>query len=129
MSQAPSLSQWRHGLQGNYRQAIAGFLMWKKDIGRTMLSVTLCSRGVDGYPEGTFLPEHPITRTEAVKVINRLLHRVPDVQAIQWETFSLPFGDVPQDFWGYAEIAEAAVAHQYEKEGEAETWTEIVQGT
>lgn len=84
---------------------------------------------IDGYPEGTFLPEHPITRTEAVKVINRLLHRVPDVQAIQQENLSLPFGDVPQDFWGYAEIMEAAVAHQYEKEGEAETWTEIVQGT
>ncbi len=84
---------------------------------------------ISGYPEGTFLPEHPITRTEAVKVMNRLLRRAPDVQAIQQGTFSMPFGDVPQNFWGYAEIMEAAVAHQYEKKGEAETWTEIVQGT
>lgn len=83
---------------------------------------------IDGYPEGTFLPEHPITRTEAVKVINRLLGRTPDMQSIRQGTFHLPFDDVAQDFWGYAEIMEAAVAHRYEKEGETETWTELVQG-
>ncbi len=94
---------------------------WAKDA----IAYAVQQGWVNGYPEGTFLPEHPVTRAEAVKIINRLLERNPDDDYIKSQAFTLPFGDVNRTHWAYAEIAEAAVAHSYIREGETETWTGI----
>lgn len=63
---------------------------------------------MDGYPEGTFLPNTPISRAEAVVVLNRLLRRTEDLSS------SLSalgrFTDVPWD-WRFQPIQEASVSH------------------
>ena len=40
---------------------------------------TLTNAGIlTGYPDGTFRPDHDITRGEAMKIINKVLFRTPD---------------------------------------------------
>ena len=58
---------------------------------------------INGYPDGTFRPDAPITRAEAVKVINAALGRAPASQAA-----SSPFADVAEGYWAYGEILAAA---------------------
>ena len=58
---------------------------------------------INGYPDGTFRPNHPITRAEAAKLINRVTGRSLRVQAIVTQ-----FTDVPASHWAYREIVSAA---------------------
>ena len=58
---------------------------------------------LSGYPDGTFRPEEPVSRAEAVKIINRALNRAAESGA------DMPFADVPAGHWAYEEILEAAV--------------------
>lgn len=89
---------------------------------------TAVSRGwADGYPDGTFLPNQPITRAEAVKLINRVLERGVDKQGLPPE-LAAEWSDVGEDYWGYFEIQEATVSHYYERrypngEDNVENWT------
>lgn len=58
---------------------------------------------IKGYPDGTFRPNHSITRAEAAKLINRVTGRSLRVQAIVTQ-----FTDVPASHWAYREIVSAA---------------------
>lgn len=58
---------------------------------------------INGYPDGTFRPNHSITRAEAAKLINRVTSRSLRVQAIVTQ-----FTDVPASHWAYREIVSAA---------------------
>ena len=58
---------------------------------------------INGYPDGTFRPNQPITRAEAAKLINRVTSRSLRVQAIVTQ-----FTDVPASHWAYREIVSAA---------------------
>ncbi len=70
---------------------------------------TLADAGLmDGYPEGTFQPNTPISRAEAVVVLNRLLGRTEDLSPSL--TALGRFVDVPQD-WRYQPIQETSVSH------------------
>lgn len=73
---------------------------------------------VSGYPDGTFRPEQPVSRAEAVKLINRALGRSldPDCPA------EVPFDDVAENYWAYSEILEAAVSHTYARTEDGEIW-------
>lgn len=57
---------------------------------------------ISGYEDGTFGPDNPITRAEAVVMINRLLKIEKDDGAEQ------KFTDVDRGFWAFADIAAAA---------------------
>lgn len=61
---------------------------------------------LDGYPDGTFGPEDPITRCQAVKIMNSALGRRDDDFAK--DRAEQKFYDVPSSHWAYLEIAEAA---------------------
>ena len=69
---------------------------------------------LDGYNDGTFKPWNNITRSEAVKIVNRYLNRGVDATGIvdvyselkQWP-------DVPSTYWAYYEILEASNDHTY----------------
>ncbi len=68
---------------------------------------------VEGYPDGTFRPDRPVTRAEAVAMFNRMLGRDPDVAHIEQYLQQVGgFLDVfDPDFWAYYHIYEAAHDH------------------
>ncbi len=77
---------------------------------------------INGYPDDTFRPENPITRAEAVTVLNRALGRCADKTFIQNRKDNQIFRDLSLSHWAYYEIFEAAASHHYEQQGETETW-------
>jgi hypothetical protein len=82
---------------------------------------------VDGYPDGTFRPEQAITRAEAMKLINRVLERKVDGAGLL-ESLTAEWTDVSAEHWGWYEIQEATVSHNYvrrypESEDKVENWT------
>lgn len=58
---------------------------------------------INGYQDGTFRPNHSITRAEAAKLINRVTSRSLRVPSI-----TTRFADVPTAHWAYQEIISAA---------------------
>ncbi len=62
---------------------------------------------VSGYSDGTFRPDEPVTRAEAVTMMNKALGRSMN------STTGLenPFSDVPSSHWAYYEILEASAAY------------------
>ena len=68
---------------------------------------------LSGYPDGTFRPDQNITRLEAVKMINTAFHRTCDVNYVQTTKGFPRFYDVSPDFWGYFDLIEAYVGHNY----------------
>ncbi|GEM_PF-2965145 len=69
---------------------------------------------MEGYPDGSFQPNKPLTRAEAVAVINRVLDRGP-LHGVEQATFS----DVPMSHWAFEIIEEAARDHHYSRRPEA----------
>jgi|GEM_PF-2062529 S-layer homology domain. len=59
-----------------------------------------------GYSDGTFRPDQPLTRAEAVVIINRILGRGPltGVATPTWK-------DVPSSFWAFGAIEESSRSH------------------
>lgn len=56
---------------------------------------------LNGYDGGMFLPDQPITRAEAVTVMNKMLGKAPDSEA------NNPFSDLLPIHWAYADILTA----------------------
>ena len=69
---------------------------------------------VNGYGDNTFRPNGPITRAEAVTLINRVLRRLPET-----DKDLLPdertWPDNPETFWGYLALQEASNSHLYDR--------------
>ena len=77
-----------------------------------------------GYPDGTFRPDQNITRLEAVKMINTAFHRTCDVNYVQTTKGFPRFYDVSPEFWGYFDLIEAYVGHNYiVADDGTEVWT------
>lgn len=68
---------------------------------------------LDGYPDGTFRPDVPITRAEAVKSVNRAYARTETVP--QFKAAESPFPDLENTYWAYYEILEASIKHRVQK--------------
>ena len=77
-----------------------------------------------GYPDGTFRPSNPVTRAEAVTMINQCLNRVADIAAIDGGEAARFFPDVQPGDWFYYQVMEAAVGHtaHYETPEASELW-------
>lgn len=67
---------------------------------------------INGYGDGTFRPNQPITRAETVVMINRLLGRTYTTAA-ELHTKESPFPDVVRSCWAYGDIMEAANTHHH----------------
>ena len=76
-----------------------------------------------GYDGNTLKPEGNITRTEAILVLNRMLGRSPDKDAIDGEGKILQYLDVPYGYWAYYDIMEASVPHEHSA---AEDGSEVI---
>ncbi|MGG1518166.1 S-layer homology domain-containing protein [Paenibacillus oryzisoli] len=75
---------------------------------------------MQGYEDGSFLPEQYISRAEAVTMINRMLGRKSG-----GELEVSPWSDVPKTHWAFADILEASVAHRFTKDAaDTESWVE-----
>lgn len=80
---------------------------------------------VAGYPDGSFRPDSRITRAEAISMINRVLHRLPET-----EDDLLPgmrtWPDNKPGAWYYLAVQEAANSHDFLREdGVYESWTSL----
>ena len=75
---------------------------------------------IDGYTDGTFRPNKPITRAEVVSITNRMLNRSfdTDVRA----TTVTRFTDVAASHWAFAAIAEATTSHDHTFKNGVESW-------
>ena len=80
---------------------------------------------VKGDNNGLFRPNSPITRAEAVTLINRVLERTVEKDVLLPEMKSFPDNSDPT-VWYYTAIQEAANSHTYTKDKtEKETWVEV----
>lgn len=79
---------------------------------------------VTGYENGTFKPEHSITRAEVAAVTCRLLERSADQTYIRSHIGELrTFADMTENHWAYWYAMEAANGHDYTKSGGSENWS------
>ena len=77
-----------------------------------------------GYEDGTFRPDRPITRAEAVSMVNRVLHRLPETAEDLLEDMTV-WPDNPPQAWYYLAVQEATNTHTYQaKNALYETWTQ-----
>ncbi len=78
---------------------------------------------VQGYPDGTFGPDRPITRVEAVTMINRVLRRNPDSKDDLLSGMKV-WPDNPEGAWYYLEVQEATNGHEFHRKADGhEKWT------
>ncbi|CAH1197690.1 hypothetical protein PAECIP111893_00885 [Paenibacillus plantiphilus] len=76
---------------------------------------------ITGYKDGTFKPNALMIRTEAVTMINRLLHRGPLANVQQ------SFPDMPKTHWAFGHVQESAVTHQFSRNADgSETMTKYI---
>lgn len=80
---------------------------------------------IKGYPDGSFRPDEPITRAEAITIINRLLERHPHKDKLLDGMIVWP-DNADDSAWYYAEVQEATNSHAYEMEDGVERWTELL---
>ena len=78
---------------------------------------------VNGYNDGTFRPDNPVTRAEAVTMVNRYLGRKADRAAVDAHPEYRFFPDVAKGTWYYYEVMEASIEHTalYQEDG-SEQW-------
>ncbi|THF72806.1 S-layer homology domain-containing protein [Cohnella fermenti] len=76
---------------------------WAKDVIDRVTGAGL----MDGYEDGSFKPNAPVTRAEAAAIINNYLQRKP----VNADTSR--FIDVPAGYWAASDIAEASLPHHY----------------
>ncbi len=79
---------------------------------------------VSGYQDGTFGPDRYITRAEAMRLVNRVLGRIPSAEHLHDDMTVWP-DNSDKSAWYYADVQEATNSHYYEKNGEYEVWTAI----
>ena len=81
-----------------------------------------------GYQDGTFRPNHPISRAEAVTLTNRVLERIPNPATIDEHLAeTVIFNDVTPAHWAYHQIMEAAIEHDFEFDDAGhEIWKNVV---
>lgn len=80
---------------------------------------------VSGYTDGSFHPDAPITRAEAMTLINRVLCRMPETKADLLDSMT-KWPDNQPGAWYYLAVQEATNSHAYEqKDSKYETWTAL----
>ena len=92
---------------------------------RNAIAAAATNGWVNGYEDGTFRPGNNITRAEAVVVMNRVLGRSADKDAVDHGEGLLHFIDVSTGAWYYYDVMEAATGHQYARSDGVEVWTDF----
>lgn len=79
---------------------------------------------IEGYSDGSFMPDQKITRAEAMTIINRVLARGID-NSSDIPTGTKVWPDNESDAWYYYEVIEATNDHTYTGTRPAEDWTSL----
>ena len=97
---------------------------WAKDA----IAMVKAEGWISGYTDGTFKPDAPITRAEAVSIVNRMFDRAADGEFVRGHGFEIKkFNDLTDKHWAYYEIMEAVHTHDYERiDKRTERWDKIV---
>lgn len=97
---------------------------WAKDA----IAKVKAEGWISGYTDGTFKPDAPITRAEAVSIVNRMFDRAADGEFVREHGFEIKkFNDLTDKHWAYYEIMEAVHTHDYERiDKRTERWDKIV---
>lgn len=82
---------------------------------------------VRGDGDGRFRPEDPITRAEAVTLVNRVLERAPETAADLLDGMKTFTDNMDTASWYYLALQEAANGHDYVRKADHihETWTAL----
>ena len=96
---------------------------WAKDE----ISIAYNNSWVDGYPDGTFLPQRNISRAEAMTLVNRVLNRQPETEDDLLPNMTVWTDNANPKAWYYLAVQEATNSHYYEfkTNSQYEKWTEL----
>lgn len=67
---------------------------------------------ISGVGDNRFAPNEVLTRAAAATIVNRMLYRPSDFDAIDMGE-GRHFSDVPESFWGYYAVTEACTEHDH----------------
>ena len=83
---------------------------------------------VEGY-NGLFRPDDYITRAEAMTLVNRVLHRLPETEHDLLEYMVIWPDNMNVDAWYYLAVQEATNSHDYIRKTDPiyESWTEFIE--
>lgn len=70
---------------------------------------------VQGYPDGSFRPDEPISRAEVVRLVNGMINRSVTLDKLKALGVTCPYNDLPETHWGYCDLMEATVSHSAEE--------------
>lgn len=92
------------------------------------ISLAATNGWVEGYPDETFRPGKEITRAEAMTMVNRVLHRLPETPDDLLDNMIVWPDNMNEDAWYYLAVQEASNSHDYDiKDSGYEFWTEITE--
>ena len=77
---------------------------------------------INGYGDGTFRPDQPITRAEAMTLVNSVLNRKPENVSSLTNDMIVWSDNIHTDMWYYLAIQEATNSHYWEPSGNYEKW-------
>lgn len=70
---------------------------------------------VEGYPDGSFRPDEPISRAEVVTLVNGVINRSVTLGKLKELGVKCPYNDLVENHWGYCDLMEATVPHSAEE--------------
>ena len=97
-------------IASKFEDMVQGSVNEFKDVDDTHWAVPFINSAyekgwINGYPDNTFKPNKNITRAEAVAVVNNILNREVDKEAINTNLFELTrFNDMLSSHWAYYDI-------------------------
>ena len=72
---------------------------------------------IGGYEDNTFRPAVNLTRAETATLLNRVLHRLPEMESDLLAN-QIVWPDDPESFWGYLAMQEATNSHEYARKAD-----------
>lgn len=70
---------------------------------------------VEGYPDGSFRPDEPISRAEVVRLVNGMINRSVTLEKLKELGVECPYNDLAEKHWSYCDLMEATIPHSAEE--------------
>ena len=70
---------------------------------------------VEGYPDGSFRPDEPISRAEVVRLVNGMINRSVTLEKLKELGIECPYNDLAEKHWSYCDLMEATIPHSAEE--------------